>query len=680
MTLVLGLIGFLSWIESATEKGRSAELSAEERRNLELFWNFYEQATQKRNAGNYEQAIVWYKEALKLRPANEESLYYLGACYGELGEYREAVEQYRRIVRVDPQSRRAFARLGQILSTFEPGVPQDDAEARKSLEQSVDQTVTWTSERAEPFLRLGILAFEHGQTPEALSRLGTAAGFGSAEAAFRMGLIEYLRADYPEAIKDFRKTLELNVREKAISGRGVVCAADASGAGDELTALEGAGVKSLLFLYWTSCRDSGYPKGVEKQYRLSPKGTATRDRLEFSESQIPAQRGDRASWADFDRDGDLDLAVCDEEAGLRLYRNDGGVFMDATAELGLDRVGRAWDVVWADVNADSYPDLYVLRGGFTGAGQNALMQNAHGVKFTNVTAFSGLSGVRSTAAARFLDYDRDGRSDLLEAGNASDAVGPVRLYRNVGGARYRQVTRETGLIIRGNATDCEVGDYDGDGRTDLLITRWKQPAVLFRNRPEGRFSDVSRQAGLETGRVKSYSSLFLDYDNDGKLDVLISLHSPWELSARTLIREIVGQEEADPESAPGILLFRNVGNGQFQNVSTLVGLTQRYGVTQVTAADFDGDGWTDLALACGGLEQSRVEPSVILRNQEGRRFIPAAFLPSLQQPARALGVTVVDWDGDQDMDVYLAGVRLFLNQSPQRTRQDPETPPSEAPR
>ena len=181
--------------------------------------------------------------------------------------------------------------------------------------------------------------------------------------------------------------------------------------------------------------------------------------------------GGRAAWADFDKDGNTDLLTVGLGSPVLLYRNLGSRFVDVTASAGLAGVRDVWDARWVDYDGDGYPDLYLLRSGFSGAGQNLLYHNNHDGTFTDVTAAMGLEGERSTASACFADFDGDGRPSLVEVGVSDATHSAVRFFRN-SGRRFVEETLQAGLLAGrdGTAVDCAGRTPPAAGNRTSLCT------------------------------------------------------------------------------------------------------------------------------------------------------------------------------------------------------------------
>jgi tetratricopeptide (TPR) repeat protein len=658
IALVFGAITFWRATTSETTGDDSSTKNEVEKERIALFWEAYQQATRLRSQGEFAQAVVFYKQALLINPDHEETLYYLGNSFLELGAYPEAIKQYRRITQLNPYSGRAFSQLGVILSTPSPGALLDFEEAEKALQRSAEIN----REHSGPFLRLGILALNQGRLEQAFKYFETAAGFGSAEGYFLEGFVRFHEQRYREAVRFFLKVIEMNVRERAISARGVFSEGDTGSNSPQAgrTPLEAAAIKSLAYLYWTAAEMGGYPDEATQHSRMNEPGQASpgvRDITHRLKLTNPG-RG-RATWMDYDGDGELDLTAVTQTGSLALYRNQEGKLVDVSTPVGLGGVTDAWDAVWGDYDGDGRQDLYVIRPGFMGRGENTLYRNTldgwsseFRAAFTDMTMKVGLTGERSTARAFFFDYNRDGNLDLLEVGNAGTGYSALRLYQNEG-KQFREISKDAGIAFEGNSVDCAIGDYDLDGFADLFVLRWKRSAILYRNNQHGGFTEVTSLAGLSDVGGSGFSTLFFDYDRDGRLDLLVTRHAPYERALESIIEPDSTCAQYSPR------LFRNQGDGTFEEVTSKVGLNRCFGVMQAIAADVDKDGWMDLLFANGGLEPQRLEGSLVLRNVKGTHYSTDFYIPGPTSPCNCLGAAVADFDRDGKMDFYLPGAGLF---------------------
>ncbi len=382
------------------------------------------------------------------------------------------------------------------------------------------------------------------------------------------------------------------------------------------------------------------------------------------------------------------------------------------------------------------------------------------VHFVDVTSFSGLPQPRPVATTRarpggkragdqatpstlanFLgsgacvfDYDGDGKPDIFLVN--ADGKGNAALYRNTGKGTFVNVTKAAKLEFHGEGMGCAVGDYDNDGHPDLVVTSG-DGITLFHNEGNGTVKDVTDEAGLRqpnlqansvgdqsAGQSDAQSSeqtsggatvlamgvTFVDYDQDGDLDIYVTRFSNFPLDSET--EPFTFPEDAP---APGNILWRNNGNGTFVDRTNDLGLggsapsigalgsdlnndraidlvvtgwqkfptvfmnaregpfraTSPWAISMpgpaagVVAADFDHDGWMDLAFT------HLASPAVtIWRNVQGKSFERVPFVPPGWM--RAWGIAVLDYDNDGWADLVAVGetfagegrIALFRNEGP----------------
>ena len=316
-------------------------------------------------------------------------------------------------------------------------------------------------------------------------------------------------------------------------------------------------------------------------------------------------------------------------------------------------------------------------------------QDAPEVTFVDGTREAGISFVHENAAtpekylietmgggAAWLDYDGDGRLDLyLTNSAATDAFeppAPLRgaLYRNLGNGKFEDVTATAGLGAEGLfAMGVAVGDYDNDGDPDLAVTGYGRSA-LYRNEGNGTFRDVTDDAGTANGGMWGTSAAWLDYDRDGLLDLVIVNYLDWspENNAHCGERRPGYRSYCHPNRYRGqpAALYRNLGNGAFEDVSGSSGIGDHAGNgLGVVCFDADRDGWLDIFVANDSM------PNFLFRNNGDGTFEESAFVAGVAvgengEVEAGMGVDAADYDGDGWPDLYMTHLdfefdRLFLN-------------------
>jgi len=341
------------------------------------------------------------------------------------------------------------------------------------------------------------------------------------------------------------------------------------------------------------------------------------------------------AWADYDRDGDLDLFVGFNGAPNRLYRNDRGVLTEVATQLGVADARATRAAAWGDFDADGDPDLLV--GFAAGAGPVLRLYRNDRGHFTDVTAGVGLT--RDSGSVRqpvWIDVDDDGDVDLFVAFRDR----PNAFFRNEGtrpgGTRFRDVASEIGLADTRRSVGAVWFDYDEDGDLDLYVGNMDGDAnALFRN-DEGRFTDVAADAGIVwAGRIPNDAAngtvrpCAADVDGDGHLDLFAANY---------------GRNG----------LFLNRGGGKFENVSSKWGIDIDGRYDSCAFADVDHDGRLDLYV--NGTVTGGVSYRDYLFRNLGDRFLDVTTddLRALQADH---GVQWADFDGDGDVDLALTGAR-----------------------
>ena len=398
----------------------------------------------------------------------------------------------------------------------------------------------------------------------------------------------------------------------------------------------------------------------------------------YGKKWLPETLGAGAAFIDYDNDGYPDILLVNGEdwpshakapSTLKLYHNNhDGTFTDVTHKAGLAVSMFGMGVAVGDYDNDGYDDLFI-----TALGQSRLFHNNGNGTFTDVTKSAGLWGPNelSTSAA-WVDYDRDGKLDLVVAnyvqwspqtdiyctldGAHKSYCTPesykgvsARIWHNLGGGKFEDATQKTGLY---DPTSKSLGiailDYNGDGWPDILLANDTQPNKLYLNKQNGTFEEKAVAAGIafsEDGVARAGMGVdAADYDRSGRPSLMITNFANQMLS-----------------------LYHNEGNGLFVDEAPRSEVGRNTLVTLGFGCfffDYDNDGWPDIFVADGHIEneiervQKRVfyaEPPHLFRNLGVGRFqeVTERMGPAFASPKVARGAAYADIDNDGALDVLV---------------------------
>jgi enediyne biosynthesis protein E4 len=290
--------------------------------------------------------------------------------------------------------------------------------------------------------------------------------------------------------------------------------------------------------------------------------------------------------------------------------------------------------------------------------------SAQSVTFRDITAQAGIHFTHNNAAfgkkflpetmgpgCAFIDYDGDGYPDILIV-NGEDwpghakAPSTLKLYHNNQDGTFTDVTRKAGLAVSMFGLGVAVGDYNNDGHDDVFVTALGQ-SHLFHNNGNGTFTDVTKTAGLWGPNEFSTSAAWVDYDRDGKLDLVVSNYVQWSQQT-DIYCTLDGAHKSycTPESYKGTSarLWHNLGGGKFEDATQKAGLNDPTSKSLgVAILDYNGDGWPDILLA------NDTQPNKLYLNKQNGMFeeraVAAGIAFSEDGVARAgMGVDAADYD------------------------------------
>ena len=569
--------------------------------------------------GNYEDAENQLMKAVKIDPADADIRLILATVYQMNDQKELAVAELEKALEFAPQHVKVLYHLSELFTTETDPVTLEKREAylNKLIEAAPGNLV--------PRLNITDIYVRNGESDRALEQIEI---IKKQFPEFPKEAVEYYdktfrslkSGDTGSAITDFvifhnylkvtppyqAGMMELKGPGGSLIGFPVITL-------DQMTSSGTSGDESLLDVIKYS--DATASAGLNIMQGFSGDRSS-----EFSSFTCVAS-------SDYDGDGDIDIYASGYDQSVSaykslLFRNDMGKLTEVAEDAGIRNTGKESSATFADYNNDGFLDLYVSREG----GDILYLNNGNGY-FSDITEKAGIKSDKGSNKAIFFDLDHDGDLDLYRMtsdrnfqlrNNAdgtftdqSEKMGEYKagtisrdaafgdfdededidlivvnenssdmFYSNQRLGVFRDVTQEAGLKIDGGSTSVAAGDYNNDGFLDLFITSLNEGGhKLLRNNGTGVFEPEAATDEMFSSlmKVKAYDASFIDFNNDGFLDLLIA-------------------GESSEQNGRGLFLFYNDGKGTFSDVSRILPSEPAQG-RQITTFDYNGDGDIDIALA-----------------------------------------------------------------------------------
>jgi enediyne biosynthesis protein E4 len=376
--------------------------------------------------------------------------------------------------------------------------------------------------------------------------------------------------------------------------------------------------------------------------------------------QVHYDHGTGLAVADVDGDGLYDIYFVNQVGGNELWKNLGnGKFENITESAGVglkDRVSVG--ASFADIDNTGHQDLFVT----TVNQGNVLFENDGRGNFKDITKEAGLDSVAHSSGAMFFDYDNDGLVDLLvcnagvytsnNKGPDGEYVGlidafmghlhPERyeypvLYKNLGHYKFKDVTAEVGLKPHGWCGDATFADLNGDGLPDIFFLNMQGAGHYFENVQGKKFVEKTEQYFPRTP-WGSMGLKFFDYDNDGRMDLVITdMHSDM-MEEQDPYHEKEKIQHPRPDNMLGgpaakfifgDALYHNLGVGKFEEISDKMGVEQLW-PWGVSVGDVNADGWEDIFVTAGMNFPFRYGINSMLLNNRGQKFLDSEFILGIE--------------------------------------------------
>jgi hypothetical protein len=412
----------------------------------------------------------------------------------------------------------------------------------------------------------------------------------------------------------------------------------------------------------------GYPEKVPNDYLMEPSVMMPMNDFVRFPDIAPELGLDKDGLSggicvdDFNNDGYLDIIASSWgfTDPLVYFQNMGnGTFKDMSTESGLDQILGGLNLQHADYNNDGHMDFLVLRGawmGTEGTIPNSLVRNNGDGTFTDITLEAGIYSEKPTQTAAWADFNLDGKLDLFIGNEGAPGMGmPCELFMNLGNGKFKDIAPETGLNFDLFVKGVTAGDVNNDGYPDIYLSVFQSNNILLLNNADPdriSFRDITNFSGVSEP-IASFPTWMFDYNNDGNLDIYVSSYMMKQESAGAVFARSVVEQNSILRPR----LYKNMGDGTFQDVSLTVGLKENTLSMGSNYGDINNDGYADFYLGTGEPQYSSIVPNKMYLNKNGERFIDVTYSGGFGniQKGHAVGFGDFDLDGDQDIYTVIGG-------------------------
>ena len=411
-----------------------------------------------------------------------------------------------------------------------------------------------------------------------------------------------------------------------------------------------------------------YPSEVPEQFLIP--GLASHDSIALKPftdvaMQKGLQVGNMAGGSvvdDFNNDGYLDIITTgwDLTESMHYFQSTGnGEYIDVSDASGLAKLSGGVNIMQTDYNNDGLKDVFVTRGGWLrnyGEQPNSLLKNNGDGSFTDVTKQAGLYSLKPTHSATWADFNNDGWLDVFVAHETT--VGkdnyPCELFMSNRDGTFTEVSKAAGCDFAYFIKGVSAGDYNNDDVVDLFISSLDGKKILLENTGAKQgtivFKNVSEHAGFLNDTVPTFNTWFWDYDNDGFLDLLCTGYNFEKSLAWYSAEAALGIRS---QLSGKVFVYRNKGNGKFENVSEKLGLKQLVFAMGSNFGDINNDGYPDMYFGTGNPVYQSLLPNKMYLNIEGNKFADVTSSSRLGNLQKGHGVCFADMDNDGDQDIYI---------------------------